>query len=220
MDLELVSFKLCPFVQRSKITLLRKGVEHRTTYIDLADPPAWFKKRSPLGLVPVLTVGGTTLFESAVINEYLDEVTGGDLMPADPLAKAQARAWVEYASACNMDFARMTWSTTQEEADGHRDALRAKLARLEQTLGDGPWFLGDAFSLVDTSFAPVLMRAAYMDETRGAVGLEAFPKLAAWANRLTALPEVQQSLVPEWRDLLEQYLRDKGSFLARPTPAA
>jgi len=69
---ELISFELCPFVQRSVITLLQKGVDFKINYIDIHDPPEWFQQISPLGKVPVMRVDNTVLFESAVINEYLD----------------------------------------------------------------------------------------------------------------------------------------------------
>ncbi len=86
MDFELISFKLCPFVQRAAIILLFKKIPFRTSYIDLANPPDWFRAISPFGKVPVLRLDETTvLFESSVINEYLDEVTPGGLLPVDPL---------------------------------------------------------------------------------------------------------------------------------------
>jgi len=76
MNYELVSFKICPFVQRARITLLHKRVPHTVTYIELKAPPAWFPTISPLGKVPLLRVdGGAVLFESAVINEFIDETT-------------------------------------------------------------------------------------------------------------------------------------------------
>ena len=56
MKFELISFKTCPYVQRAVITLNHKNLEHSVTYIDLADPPAWFHEVSPLGKVPVLKV--------------------------------------------------------------------------------------------------------------------------------------------------------------------
>ncbi|WP_228288010.1 glutathione S-transferase family protein [Thiothrix subterranea] len=72
--LELVSFKVCPFVQRSVIALNAKGIAYTLTHINPHEPPDWFKAISPLGKVPVLLVDGTPLFESAVILEYVDEV--------------------------------------------------------------------------------------------------------------------------------------------------
>lgn len=66
----LISFKLCPYVQRSVINLLEKKVDYEIKYIDLANKPEWFLKISPFRRVPVLVVGEDVLFESAVINEY------------------------------------------------------------------------------------------------------------------------------------------------------
>jgi glutathione S-transferase len=99
---ELVSFDLCPFVQRSVIVLREKGIDFDITYIDLADPPGWFRDISPLGKVPLLRVGEEVLFESAVIMEYLDEITPPPLQPADPLLRAKNRAWSEFASGLLM----------------------------------------------------------------------------------------------------------------------
>jgi len=72
MTLKLVSFKACPFVQRVAITLENKGIEYDIEYIDLANPPEWFIAISPLKKVPLLIVDGAVIFESAVINEYID----------------------------------------------------------------------------------------------------------------------------------------------------
>jgi len=74
MRLELVSFVLCPFVQRAVIALREMGVAHAVTDIDPDDPPDWFRAISPFGKVPLLRVGEAVLLESAIINEYLDEV--------------------------------------------------------------------------------------------------------------------------------------------------
>ena len=69
----LVSFHVCPFVQRSLIVLEEKGVrEHYDIrYIDLEARPDWFLHYSPMGQVPILIVGDTVLFESAAINEFI-----------------------------------------------------------------------------------------------------------------------------------------------------
>ncbi len=105
MDLELVSFNVCPFVQRSVITLNHKDCGYKITFIDLKNPPDWFKKISPLGKVPVLKVDHKEiLFESAVINEFIDDVTPGTLKPSDPLTLAKNRAWIEYGGVCLADL--------------------------------------------------------------------------------------------------------------------
>lgn len=96
--LELISFKLCPFVQRAVIVLKNKKVDFDITFIDLNNPPDWFKALSPLGQVPVLKVGNDdVLFESSVIQEYVDEITPPTLMPTDSLLKAKNRSWIAFA---------------------------------------------------------------------------------------------------------------------------
>ena len=105
---KLISFKLCPYVQRAAIVLAEKGVAFERVDIVLANKPEWFLKLSPLGKVPVLVVEKdgieTVLFESAVIAEYLDETLEPRLHPADPLEKARHRGWIEFASATLADI--------------------------------------------------------------------------------------------------------------------
>src|SRR3954467_3761680 len=97
--LKLVSHKLCPYVQRAVIVLTEKGVPFERIDVDLSNKPEWFKKISPLGKTPVLLVDDTAIFESAVILEYLEETQPNPLHPADPLARAEHRAFIEFGSA-------------------------------------------------------------------------------------------------------------------------
>jgi glutathione S-transferase len=96
--LKLISHILCPYVQRSLITVIEKQIPCDREYIDLANKPDWFLKISPLGKVPLLLVDGEVLFESAVICEYLDEITPDSLHPLDPLTKAKHLSWIEFGS--------------------------------------------------------------------------------------------------------------------------
>lgn len=82
---------MCPDAQRAVIVLKEKGIAHERSYIDLAAKPDWFRQVSPLGKVPVLQLGGVSLIESQVDAEYLDEVTPGSFLPAEPLARSGSR---------------------------------------------------------------------------------------------------------------------------------
>ena len=103
--LELISHRLCPYVQRAVIALAEKGVPFERVDIDLANKPDWFLALSPLGKTPVLLVGDVPIFESAVILEYLEETQPKPLHPADPLRRAEHRAWIEFGSAVLSDIA-------------------------------------------------------------------------------------------------------------------
>ncbi len=121
MKLELVSFRICPFVQRAVITLRYKKVPFDLIFIDLANPPDWFLEISPFRKVPLLRVDDThVIFESAVIDEFLDEITPGALLPADALQRALDRSWIEFGTACLLDFSRMVRARTQDAFEDAR----------------------------------------------------------------------------------------------------
>jgi glutathione S-transferase len=212
---ELISFKLCPFVQRSVITLLEKGVDFDLTYIDLANPPQWFLDISPLGKVPALRVGEQVLFESAVINEYLDEVNPPAILPSDPLLKAQNRAWIEFASTLIGDQYQLMVAKEEGQYRQSLEEIRKKLGQLEAILGDGPFFNGGDFSLMDAAIAPVFMRMELLDEWSGLEGIyDATPKVAAWKDALLARPSVRDSVVEEFAAELRRYIGETGGYAA------
>lgn len=212
MQLELISFKTCPFVQRAVITLGYKNVEHTITFIDLADPPEWFLELSPLAKVPVLKVDGEVLFESAVINEYLDEITGGELQPQDPLERAKNRAWVEFASNMLGNSYMMTNATDKEKYEKYRDTLVSQLQRLELRLGEGPWFNGEHFSLADTAFAPLFTHDAIANYRFSLVNPASMPKVNAWSKQLLALPAVKDSVVSDFDSIYLARLEKTNSY--------
>lgn len=212
--LTLVSFDLCPYVQRAAITLAEKGVPFARRDVDLADKPGWFKAMSPLGKVPLLQVGNQVLFESAVIVEYLEDTQSPALHPADPLARARHRAWMEMGSSILADI--WTIETTADRAafEAKTASLRAKFQRLEAELGEGPYFAGTRFSLVDAAFAPAFR---YFDVFDRFVDLGTFtglPKVQAWRLALAARPSVKEAVVSDYEARLEAFLRRQQSWFA------
>ncbi len=212
MSLHLISFKTCPFVQRAVITLKHKNIDFDITYIDLADPPDWFLELSPLAKVPVLKVDDEVLFESAVINEYLDEITGGELQPDEPLARAKNRAWIEFASNMLGNLYMMKMSKDEERYNKYRERLISQLHRVEKRLGESPWFNGKSFSLADTAFAPLFRQNSVANNRLSVIDPESMPKVTAWAERLLALPEVRESVVDEFEDLYLDAMEKNGSY--------
>ncbi|WP_163132622.1 glutathione S-transferase family protein [Agarivorans sp. Alg241-V36] len=213
--IELISFKLCPFVQRSVITLLHKGIDFEIKYIDLANKPDWFLALSPLGKVPVLKYGDDVLFESAVINEFLDEITEGSLMPSDPLQKAKDRAWIEFSSQVLMAQYQTSLAKTQQDFDQAQVGLNDKLSRLEGLSSDKDFFNGKDLALIDTALAPLFTRFTAIERLFERDLLADFPKLKALGQRLLALPEVSGSVVEDFNSLFADYLRNADSILTK-----
>ena len=212
---KLISFKLCPFVQRAAISLLHRKVDFDIEYIDLFNKPDWFLKISPFGRVPVLLVDDTPLFESAVINEYLNEIYPPTMHPEDPLLRAQNRAWIEFGSAMLMTQFRMYNATDAESFEKETRDLHEQSQRLEAELGEGPFFNGQSLSLVDTTYAPIFMRYAMIEKHSSHQFFEANPKVKTWGPQILALESVQKSVVPEFEELFIDFIKSNGGYLAQ-----
>jgi glutathione S-transferase len=214
MKPKLISFKLCPFVQKAVLTLLEKGIDYDIEYIDLLNPPAWFKEISPLGKVPVVVIGEQVLFESSVIVEYLDEVYGEPLHPADPLQKAQNRSWMEFGNECLMNGYQIVTAADEAAFNEASDALLSKLDQLEKNLPQSKFFNGDKPSLVDLSFAPLFQRIGFIDHiVPGVVDSARHPKVTAWGQSLLQLDIMPKSAVPELEDLYAGMMKNQGGYL-------
>jgi glutathione S-transferase len=200
-------------VQRAAIVLAEKGVRFERRTVDLADKPAWFLAISPLGKTPVLQVGDQAIFESAVICEYLDETTLPALHPADPLARARHRGWIEFGSQVLNAIAALYNAPDEDSLRAESERLRKMLSRVEAELGRGPFFAGPVFSMVDAVFAPVLR---YFDvlERLDVDALRGLPRLAAWREALAARPSVRAAVGADYPDLLLDFIVGRRSALS------
>jgi len=216
MNLELISFKICPFVQRAVITLLHKDIPHKITYIDLSSPPDWFAHLSPFGKVPLLKVDNKhVVFESAIIDEYLDEICPGKLLPSDPLLRAIDRSWIDFGSNLTLDFSGLIHSVDEETYNNKLKLVKKEFDWLENKLGDGPYFNGNDFSLVDIAYAPLFMRSQLFDLDDTLYPANQYPKVAKWAEKLLAIPELPYSVVDNFEDLLKTQIKSKAPYAAQ-----
>lgn len=221
--LELVSFHLCPYVQRAIITLTEKAVAHERTYIDLGNKPDWFKAISPLGKVPVLRVkdseGEADIFESAVICEYLEDTQPNPLHPSDPLEKARHRAWIEFASATLDDVAGFYVAKDGETFEAKRRRIADKFDWLEQNLGDGPYFAGTAFSLVDAAYGPLFRYFDTFERIDDFGFFDGKPKVRAYRKALSERPSIRDAVAADYPARLMDFLRRRNSYLTSLIPA-
>ena len=211
----LVSHALCPYVQRAAIVLAEKGVPFERRDINLANKPDWFLKVSPLGKTPVLLVGNEAIFESAVICEYLEETALPRLHPANALQRAQHRSWIEFGSAL-LNAIGAFYNAADESALLARAAdIRACLMQLEAALGDGPFFAGAPFSIVDAVFGPVFRYFDVFDAIYDFGFWKDAPKAQRWRRILAMRPSVAGAAHLDYRELLRNFLLARGSALSR-----
>jgi len=213
--LALVSHALCPYVQRAVIALQEKGIAYERIDIDLNAKPEWFLAISPLGKTPVLVANGEAIFESAVICEYLDEVYGPPLHPADPLLRARHRAWIEFASTTLNTIWNFYTATEDADWNAAQQALMERFDRIEQALGSGPYFAGDHFGLVDAAFAPVFRYFDLFDKVCPVDLFAAVPKVSAWRAMLSARPSVMAAVASDYPERLRRFVVARGGVLGR-----
>jgi glutathione S-transferase len=212
----LVSFKVCPFVQRASIVLEHKAIAHEIVYVDLANPPKWFLEISPLKKVPLLLVGDHVIFESSVINEYLDEAYPNRLHPHDIILRAKNRSWIEFGSACMWDAFHLGVKETEREFNKVRDELLGKFDQLEKAIDGSPFFNGNEFSLVDASYAPLLQRLEYLNEIKpGVIDPKRHPMISDWKEALLKLDVVRKSCVPEIKEIYYKQLWERQGFISQ-----
>jgi glutathione S-transferase len=199
--IKLYDFKSSPNCQRVKVVLAEKNLPYEIVPIDLRkqeQKTPEYLKLNPYGKVPVLTDGATVLYESLIINEYLDEkYPNPPLMPKDPAKRAKARILVDYGMAhfdgpyqkLRMELTKEQKEQSQQVVDSAKGDLKKLLQRLENELGDQQYLMGD-FSLVDADLLPRFTRL----EGFGVLPDPSLPRLGRYMERMKARPSVKAIL--------------------------
>lgn len=199
--IKLYDFKSSPNCQRVKVVLAEKNLPYEIVPVDLTkkeQKTPEYLKMNPYGKVPVLTDDSTVLYESLVINEYLDEkYPNPPLMPKDLAKKAKARILVDYGMAhfdspyqkLRMELMKDKQEQSQPIIDGAKADLKKLLQRFEDELGDQQYLLGD-FSLTDADLIPRFTRL----EGFGILPDPSLPRLGKYMERMKARPSVKTIL--------------------------
>ena len=197
---KLYALRISPFCKRVFATLEHKKVAHDLVEIDITkkERPAEFNRVSPYGKVPCLEHDGRVLFESTVINEYLEEVAPEPhLMPADPGERAYARCWIKYSDSQVADLeGHMVHGV--RDLDSKRTVCRqifGNLAMLDKELSSKErFFLGPELSLVDISLAPQLWLAPIWARLINEKSWDSYAAIHAYADRLAAHPTIAKAV--------------------------
>ena len=214
--LKLVSFTICPFVQRVAALLEAKHTPYELSFINLNEKPQWFLNISPTGQVPLLiTEQGIALFESDSIVEYLDEITPPLIADVAPERRAQDRAW-SYQASKHYLVQCSTMQSKDQEIFAEREAKLSKaFVRAEAQLGGSPFFGGDRLGNVDIAWLPLLHRAQIVKEHSGYDLLANYPKMRAWQASLAKTGLYEKSVAEDFIEKFSSFYLSDHTFLGR-----
>lgn len=201
MTVRLFKKEPCLFCERCRISLLEKKISFEEITVDVLNKPEWFLALSPSGKVPVLKHEDCTVFDSAVINEYLDEVFPEiPLMPSCPDERARVRFWINFA---NGQLHTSYMNILRAPPDRFGDAvarLEADLTTLDRALGEnvrtGPYFNGEQFTLADITYATTFDRFSVFPVLRGYDLRGSAARVRSWMEALAMRPSVMATRPP------------------------
>ena len=192
----LYSGTTCPFSQRCRFVLFEKGMDFEIRDIDLYNKPEDIDVMNPYGQVPILVERDLILYESNIINEYIDErFPHPQLMPADPVMRARTRLFL-YNFEKEL-FTHVSVLETRGDIDGAkleqaRQHIRDRLSQLAPLLLKNKFMLGEEFSMLDVAVAPLLWRLDHygIDLPKNAAPLQKY------AERIFSRPAYIEALTP------------------------
>ena len=218
--MKIVSFKICPFVQRVTALLAVKGADYDIEYIDLSHKPQWFLEISPSGQVPVLiTDDGRVVFESDAIVEYIDEVVGAPTLSHDPVERAQDRAWSYLASKHYLVQCSAQRSSDRATLYERAGKLSKAFEKITARLGDSRFAHGDVMGAIDIAWLPLLHRAAIIEAHSGYDFLAEFPIVKRWQATILATGFPQQSVAEDFELRFTSFYLAETTYLGELTKA-
>lgn len=198
--IKLYDFPMSPRARKVRIVLAEKGLQYEKVTIDITkgeQKKPEYLAINPYGKVPALQDDGTTVYESTIIMEYLnDKYPNPPLLPSDPGQRARARVLMHLgdnaydgalAAIVGQVFFKPKEQADQSVIEKAKQDLHTCFERLERELGNNDYLLGSTFTLADICFvtwAPLFgpLQVEVPDQ---------FSRVKAWLTRAQDRPSVK-----------------------------
>jgi stringent starvation protein A len=191
--MQLYSGTTCPFSHRCRFVLYEKGMDFQVIDVDLFNKPEDIAVMNPYNRLPVLVERDLVLYESNIINEYIDErFPHPQLMPSDPVLRARARLMLYNMEVELFSHVDALESNKEKQIDKARAHIADRLVELSPVFTRTKFMLGEEFTMLDVAIAPMLWR---LDHYGIKLGKTAAP-LMKYAERIFSRPAFIEALTP------------------------
>lgn len=192
--MKLIGSTTSPFVRKVRVILAETGMAHQFVEESAWTAQTTVPRYNPLNKVPALQLDdGESIYDSAVIAEYLDALAGGRFIPPSGVERARVRR--DEALGDGIAEAGITVFLERKREASRQDAawiarqldkVAAGTAAVSRSLGSKPYLGGDTMSLGDIACACGLFWAEFrMPELRWR---DEYPNLKSWAERMEMRP--------------------------------
>jgi len=194
----LYSGTTCPFSHRCRFVLFEKGMDFEIRDVDLYNKPEDINVMNPYGQVPILVERDLILYESNIINEYIDErFPHPQLMPADPVARARARLFLHQVEKDLFSNIEPIEKGTDRQREKARMHISDALTTIAPMFVKQKYWFGDEFSMLDVAISPLMWR---LDHYGISLPKQAAP-LMKYAERLFSRPAYIEALTSAERGM-------------------
>jgi RNA polymerase-associated protein len=191
--MQLYSGTTCPFSHRCRFVLYEKGMDFQVIDVDMFNKPEDLSVLNPYNRLPVLVERDLILYESNIINEYIDErFPHPQLMPADPVMRARARLMLFNMEVELFSQIEAIESGKEKLVEKARQHVTEQLIQIVPLFTRTKYMLGDDLTMLDVAIAPLLWR---LDLYGIKIAKQAAP-LMKYAERIFSRPAFIEALTP------------------------
>ena len=202
--MKLIAAPASPYSRKVRIVLAEKKIDYEMVVDSPGDPATRVPEFNPLGKIPVLVLDDdTTLFDSRVIVEYLDNASPvGRLIPEDTRQRIQVRRWEALADGCTDAAIAIVYEKRRPENLQSAEWMARQQGKIDRALkamsadlGTRAWCTGDLYNLADVAVGCAL---GYLNFRMPDVNWrKPYPNLGKLADKLAKRAPFMETVPPK-----------------------
>jgi glutathione S-transferase len=214
VKIELVSYKICPYVQRARFALEESNTPYTIRFINpYGAKPGWFNAISPLGKVPVLAFNNTQILESGIILDFINELSGRKFLPADPLERARCLMFIHRVEHYHTMLRSIFSAKNEDEFNSLIDLFKQEIKSININLDLKDIDL-DTARMVELYYGPMFFLSKVIGDIVNENLFDRSVTVNAWSNSILSKESFNNTIEEDYLPELITFLRAKDSILS------